>query len=170
MSEIRSAYVPPLQLTAGQPPPIAANDGLSYMSYDKNGDAGTSTAIADALELIENGNGQVAIDLIDNAPPGPIETKWGKGFRRYAECLDYIESNNIEAPEGGLAIPLRYSISEQPSYSVVPSNALWRDPNREIDAMRLKQVERDEVRRCLYFPQVLRDARRIEAYFPGLSP
>ena len=170
MSEIRSAYVPPLQLTAGQPPPIAANDGLSYMSCDKNGDAGTSTAIADALKLIDNGNGQVAIDLIDNAPPGPIETKWGKGFRRYAECLDYIESNNIEAPEGGLAIPLRYSISEQPSYSVVPSNALWRDPNREIDAMRLKQEERDEVRRCLYFPQVLRDARRIEAYFPGLSP
>ena len=85
MSEIRSAYVPPLQLTAGQPPPIAANDGLSYMSCDKNGDAGTSTAIADALKLIDNGNGQVVIDLIDNAPPGPIETKWGKGFRRYAE-------------------------------------------------------------------------------------
>ncbi len=25
------AYVPPLQLTEGQPPPIATNGGLSYM-------------------------------------------------------------------------------------------------------------------------------------------
>ena len=31
-------YVPPLQRTAGQPPPIAANGGLSYMSFDRNGD------------------------------------------------------------------------------------------------------------------------------------
>ena len=170
MSEIRSAYIPPLQLTAGQPAPIAANDGLSYMSFDRNGDAGTATAIEDALELIDSGNGQAVIDLIDNAPPGPVKTKWGLGFRRYAECLEYIKANNIKAPEGGLAIPLRYSVSEQPSYSAVSSNALWRDPNREIDAMRLKQDERDEARRCLYFPQVLRDARRIEEYFPGLSP
>ena len=28
-------YVPPLQRTAGQPPPIAANGGLSYMSFDR---------------------------------------------------------------------------------------------------------------------------------------
>jgi hypothetical protein len=27
-----SAYVPPLQRTGGQPPPIAAHGGLSYMS------------------------------------------------------------------------------------------------------------------------------------------
>ena len=35
-------YVPPLQRTAGQPPPIAANGGLSYMSFDQDGDAGTA--------------------------------------------------------------------------------------------------------------------------------
>jgi len=29
------AYVPPLQRTEGQPPPIAANGGLSYMSFDR---------------------------------------------------------------------------------------------------------------------------------------
>jgi hypothetical protein len=34
-----SAYVPPLQRTEGQPPPIAANGGLSYMSFDREGDA-----------------------------------------------------------------------------------------------------------------------------------
>ena len=28
-------YVPPLQRTEGQPPPIAANGGLSYMSFDR---------------------------------------------------------------------------------------------------------------------------------------
>ena len=170
MSEMRSTYVPPLQLTDGQPAPIAANGGVSYMSFERNGDAGTSVAIEDALKQIDSGVGQAVIDLIDNSPPGPIETKWGLGFRRYAECLDYIRANNIEAPEGGLAIPLRYSISEQPSYSVVSSNDLWQDPQREEDAMRLRKDERDEVRRCLYFPQILRDARRIEEYHPGLSP
>ena len=170
MSEMSSAYVPPLELTAGQPAPIAANGGLSYMSFDKDGDAGTTTAIEDALQLIEAGEGQAIIDLIENAPSGPIETKWGLGFRRFSECLDYIKDNNIEAPEGGIAVPLRYTISERPSYSVVSSNALWQDPSREAEAMRLKKDEHDEVRRCLYFPQILRDARRIEEYYPSLSP
>ena len=170
MSEMSSAYVPPLELTAGQPAPIAANGGLSYISFDKDGDAGTTTAIEDALQLIEAGEGQAIIDLIENAPSGPIETKWGLGFRRFSECLDYIKDNNIEAPEGGIAVPLRYTVSEQPSYSVVSSNALWQDPSRETEAMRLKKDEHDEVRRCLYFPQILRDARRIEEYYPSLSP
>ena len=34
-----SVYVPSLELTAGQPAPIAANGGLSYMSFDCDGDA-----------------------------------------------------------------------------------------------------------------------------------
>ena len=44
-----SAYVPPLQRTEGQPPPIAANGGLSYMSFDRDGDAGTAAATEAAL-------------------------------------------------------------------------------------------------------------------------
>ncbi|HEY5647481.1 MAG TPA: CmcJ/NvfI family oxidoreductase [Pseudomonadales bacterium] len=163
-------YVPPLELTKGQPPPIAANGGLSYMSRDRNGDAGTAAALEDALVQVAGGRGQAVIDLIENAPPGPIETRWGLGFRRYAECLEYIRSQKIEAPAGGLALPLRYTIYEQPSYSVVPSNALWRDLGRERDARALAKDERDNARRCLYFPQVLRDARRIGEYYPGLSP
>jgi hypothetical protein len=165
-----SCYIPPLQLTAGQPAPIAANDGLSYMAFDRDGDAGTGKAKEDALRLIDEGEGQAVIDLIESAPPGPIETKWGLGFRRYAECLDYIRDSGIQAPEGGLAIPLRYTVHEEPSYSVVSSNALWRDPARTADADALRKDERDSVRRCLYFPQVLRDARRIGEYYPGLSP
>ncbi|MCZ6460228.1 MAG: CmcJ/NvfI family oxidoreductase [Gammaproteobacteria bacterium] len=167
---VSKAFVPSLQLTKGQPPPAAANGGLSYMSFDRDGDAGTAAALETALIEIAEGEGQAVIDMIDNAPPGPIETKWGVGFRRYAECLEHIRTENIEAPEGGLALPLRYTVHEQPSYSVVSSNALWRDPARKADAEALRKDEQDSVRRCLYFPQVMRDARRIEEYYPGLSP
>jgi hypothetical protein len=163
-------YVPTLQRTEGQPPPIAANGGLSYMAFDQDGDAGTAAAMETALNQIADGAGQAVIDMLDNAPPGPIETKWGLGFRSYAECWEHIQANNIEAPEGGLALPLRYTIHEQPSYSIVSSNALWWDPARATEAKALRKDEQDNGRRFLYFPQVMRDARRIEAYYPGLSP
>ena len=165
-----SAYVPPFQLTAGQHPPIAANGGLSYMSFDRDGDAGTAVATEAALRRIAEGDGQAVIDMIENAPPGPIETKWGVGFRGYDECLDYIRATKIEAPEGGLALPLRYTVHEQPAYTVVLSNALWRDPARAAEAKVLRKDEEDNGRRRLYFSQVLRDARRMEEYYPGLSP
>ncbi len=167
---VSSAYVPPFQLTKGQPSPLAANGGLSYMSFDRDGDAGTAAATEAAFRQIAEGEGQAIIDMIDNAPPGPIETKWGIGFRSYAECLDYIRANNIEAPEGGVALPLRYTVHEQPSYSIVPSNALWRDPARAAEAKALREEEQAIGRRSLYFPQVLRDARRMAEYYPGLSP
>jgi hypothetical protein len=74
---VSSAYVPPLQHTEGQPPPIAANGGLSYMSFDRDGDAGTAAALEDALTQIAEGEdeGQRVIDMIDHAPRGPIETR-----------------------------------------------------------------------------------------------
>ena len=165
-----AAYVPAFELTAGQPPPIAANGGVSYMAFDRDGDAGTAVATQAAFEQIAEGEGQAVIDMIENAPPGPIETKWGLGFRSYAECLDYIRANGIEAPTGGVALPLRYTVHEQPSYSIVSSNALWKDSARRAEAEAQRAYERDHGRRCLYFPQVLRDARRIEEYHPGLSP
>jgi hypothetical protein len=172
-----TAYVPSFELTKGQGAPIAAHGGVSYMAFDRDGDAGTTEATADALRLIATGTGQRVIDMIENAPPGPIETQWGLGFRSQAECLDYIRANHIGtpdgaigAPEGGVALPLRYTVHEEPSYSIVSSNALWHDPAREADAMALRKEERDIGRRCLYFPQVLRDARRIGEYHPGLSP
>jgi hypothetical protein len=167
---VSSVYVPPLQLTKGQPTPVAANGGLSYMSFDRDGDAGTAAAAEAAFRLIAEGEGQAVIKMLENAPAGPIQTKWGLGFRGYAECLEYIQANNIKAPEGGVALPLRYTIYERPSYSIVPSNGLWLDPAREADAKALRKEEHDIGRRCLYFPQVLRDARRMEQYHPGLSP
>jgi len=165
-----TSFVPKLELTAGQPSPIADNGGLSYMLFDRGGDAGTGAATEAALAQIATGEGQALTEMLEKAPPGPIETKWGIGFRRYSECLEYIRSNNIEAPEGGLAIPLPYTIHEQPSYSIVSSNALWSDPEREEEAKALRQDEIDNARRRLFFPQVMRDARRIEEYYPGLSP
>src|SRR5882757_2986184 len=78
-----SPYVPTLQRTEGQPPPIAAHGGLSYMSFDRDGDAGTTQALEDALAEIANGEGQRVTDMINSAPPGaPIKTKWGVGFRK----------------------------------------------------------------------------------------
>jgi hypothetical protein len=167
---ICSAYVPPFQLTKGQPPPIAANGGLSYMSFDRDGDGGAAAATRAALEQIAKGEGQAVVEMIDKAPPGPIATKWGVGFRTYSECLEYIRANNIEAPEGGVALPLRYTVYEHPSYSIVSSNALWRDPARKAEAKALREEEQNIGLRGLYFPQVLRDARRIGEYYPGLSP
>ena len=167
---VSSAYVPPFQLTAGQSAPIAANGGLSYMSFDRDGDAGTAAAMEAALRQVAEGEGQAVIDMIDNAPPGPIETRWGLGFRSYAECLEYIRANNIEAPEGGVALPLRYTVYEQPSYSIVSSNAIWRDPAHAAEAKMFRKEEQEIGRRGLYFPQILRDARRMEEYYPGLSP
>lgn len=165
-----SAYVPTLELTAGQAEPVAANGGLSYMSFDVDGDAGTTAATEEALRTIRTGEGQAVIDMIDNAPPGGIETRWGLGFRNHRECVDYIDAQQMDVPEGGVALPLRYTVHEQPSYSIVSSNALWRDPSRTAEAELVRKDEEDQKRRALYFPQVLRDARRIEEYYPGLSP
>ncbi len=163
-------YVPSPELTVGQGTPIAANGGQSYMALDNNGDAGTAAATRAALDLISSGSARRVTEQLENAPPGPIETPWGVGFRRYAECLEYIKQNNITAPAGGLAIPLRYTVNDNPSYSIVSSNALWHDRARKAEAQALKKDERDEIRRCLYYPQILRDARKINDYHPELDP
>ena len=164
------AYTPPFELTKGQPLPFAAHDGRSYMYLERNGDAGTAAATEDAFRQIAKGEGQDIIDTIESAPPGPIETKWGTGFRGYDECLEYIREKNIEAPPGGVTLPLRYTVSELPTYSIVSSNALWSDPDRKADAEALLKEQQDTARRYLYFPKVLRDARRMEEYYPGLDP
>lgn len=163
-------YVPPLETTAGQPEPIAANGGRSYMAFDRDGDAGTALATADALAQIASGEGQAVLQQLENAPPGPVATPWGLGFRRYSECVEYLRANPLDVPEGGVALPLRYTVDERPNYTVVPSNALWQDPARAGDAAALRREDDDIDRRRLYFPHVLRDARRIGEYYPGLSP
>jgi hypothetical protein len=70
-----SAHVPPLRRTEGQPPPIAAHGGLSYMAFDRDGDAGTAMALQDALAEIADGESQHVINMLDKAPPGPISPR-----------------------------------------------------------------------------------------------
>jgi hypothetical protein len=168
--KVSSVYVPPLQRTEGQPPPIAAHGGLSYMAFDRDGDAGTAQAIEDALAEITNGEGQRVLDMIENAPPGPIQTKWGPAFRSCDQCMEYIREQGMTAPEGGLVLPLPYSVFERPTYSIVPSNAIWKNPAHADVVGLLRKSEKDNLKRDLFFPQVMRDARRIGEYYPGLSP
>ncbi len=163
-------YVPSLERTAGQPPPIAANDGLSYMAFDRDGDAGTAAAIEAAFREIAEGHGDAVIEWLEGQPPGAVETRWGAGFRTYEECLEHIRESGIEAPEGGVVLPLRYTVYERPTYVVVSSHQLWRDSARREEAEALRRAEDDIPRRNLYFPHVLRDARRIGEVHPGLDP
>src|SRR5258706_10307680 len=76
----------------------------------------------------------------------------------------------MKAPKGGLALPLPYTVYERPTYSVVRSNALWRNPARADIAAILRKNEEGSRRRAPYFRQVMGDARRIGEYYPGLSP
>ena len=170
-SQSDAVFVPSLERTAGQPVPYAANGGLSYMSFDADGDAGTGAATSAALEQIAAGEGHAVSQMLESAPPGAVQNPMGApAFVGLPSVLSTFGQNNITAPDGGIALPLRYTVHENPSYSIVSSNALWRDPSRAGDASALKRDEREESRRALYFPQVLRDARRIEEYYPGLSP
>ena len=164
------AYIPKPEYTKGQPAPIAANKGLSYMSFDCNGDGGSTAATLAALDQIRGKQNNRSELNAASRSDGGILTKWGIGFREYEECVEYINNAQFDVPEGGVALPLRYSINEQPSYSIVPSNVLWRDPARALDAETLRQEEERNKSLALYFPKVLKDARRISEYYPGLSP
>ena len=164
------AYIPKPEYTKGQPAPIAANKGLSYMSFDSNGDGGSTAATLAALDQIRGKQNNRSELNAASRSDGGILTKWGIGFKEYEECVGYINKAEFDVPEGGVALPLRYSINEHPSYSIVPSNALWRDPARALDAETLRQEEEKNKSLALYFPKVLKDARRISEYYPGLSP
>ena len=158
----RTAWVPSLEITSGQSEPVAANGGLSFASFERDGDAGTGAALDAALEQIALGHVDDFIRWIDDAPPGPVETRRGTGFRTWDECMEHIRASGMEAPEGGVVLPLRYTVYEHPSYSVVSSNHLWQDPTRRKEADLLRQAEENLWKRSLYFPQVVRDARRIK--------
>ena len=165
-----TVFVPPLELTQGQPPPVAANGGLSYMSFDREGDAGTAEAIRDAMAQMAEGKVQAFVEGLEAAPPGPVETQWGPGFRSAEACIAHIRETGMTAPEGGVVAPLRYTVLEKPSYMAVSSHALWHDPARTDEQAALRQSEALLDKRTLFFPQVLRDARRIGDYYPASRP
>ena len=57
-----------------------ANGGLSYMSFDLDGDAGTAAAAEAALHQIAEGKGQAVINMLDNAPPARSRPSRASGF------------------------------------------------------------------------------------------
>ena len=95
-----SAYVPPLQRTAGQPPPIAANGGLSYMSFDRDGDAGTAQGDRGrARARSPRARASALIDMIDNAPPGPDRDQVGPRVSELrTSAWTIFAANNHQGP------------------------------------------------------------------------
>ena len=94
-------FIPKPEYTKGQPAPIAANNGLSFMSFDRNGDGGSAAATAAALDQIRDPkNVNSELDLAHDANGG-IRTKWGLGFTEYDDCVSYINTRKFDIPEGG---------------------------------------------------------------------
>ena len=75
-----SSYIPPFELTEGQPAPFAANGGLSYMSFDQDGDAGTAAATEAALQQIATGEGQAFMDSLKTHPQDRLRLSGGLVF------------------------------------------------------------------------------------------
>lgn len=144
---------------------------LSCCTPQVDGDGGSLAAESALMEQILSGIGQRTDEMIEGAPPGPIETKWGLGYRSFGECMEHIKAENDLTPEGALRIPLRYSVFEEPSYAVVPSYRVWSDKSREAEQHAFRENEVGNGRRALYYPQMIRDARRItEQLHPRLNP
>jgi len=161
--------VPPLQRTEGQPPPIAAHGGCPTCPFDREGDAGTAAALEDALAEIGRGRGPALTDTIAKGTTGPIKTKWASGsrLRRVFEVHPRVDS--IKAPAAAWHCPLPYT-STAADLLRRPVQRSWRDRRAGRHSGDPAQNEKGNRRRDLYFPQVLRDARRIGEYYPGLSP
>ena len=131
---VSSAYVPPLQRTQGQPPPIAANGGLSYLSFDRNGDAGPGKALDDALATIAEGESQrVGSTLIRNAPSRAsiTETRWGP--RVPPATTSAFEPTSArtgsKAPTAARrCCPALYGLRAADLLRRHVQRALWRDP------------------------------------------
>ena len=166
-----SVYVPSLQLTAGQAPPVAANGGLSYMAFDRDGDAGTAAAIEAALRQVAEGEGQVVIDRLKNASlPAPSRPSGGSGFAPGKSAWRISGRTASKRPKAAWWFPFATPSWRSRSTPLSRRTRLWRDPVRAAEAEALWEDDDSYERHCLYFPQVLRDARRIGEYYPGLSP
>jgi hypothetical protein len=151
--------------TVGQPQPFAANNGDPWVKYADRPDGGSAVAAQFALEWM----GTRKPRLLDSAPErGPIDTPYGVGFRSYSECLEYIQSGAADVPkasvEGEVVVPLSYNVHEEPSYSMVPSHQIWED-----EPEKMKELMRSYGPSSLYFPQLMRDGRRVASYRPHLK-
>ena len=85
-----STYVPTLQRTEGQPPPIAANGGLSYMSFDRERRRRARQAAMEAALASRSPGAPAARGHRDARTPRPrvrSRPNGVTGFRDYEECM-----------------------------------------------------------------------------------
>ncbi len=131
-----SVYVPPLQLTQGQPPPIAANGGLSYMSFDRDGDAGTAAATEAALHQIAEGEGHAVIDTAGRVTAARDETL-SQVLRR--ALREYVKVN-----ASGCRHIRDCSTREMPREARDRLRFRWLDPSRAVKSCR-HSIHRERV-------------------------
>ena len=158
-----SVFVPSLQLTKGQPEPIAANGGLSYYSFDNAGDAGTGRHYKPPSTTLKPERAEV-IKLIEK---GPAQSRQNGASVFGATTSAWLISRNkaLTPPKAGWLCRTVYHL-RRPTYSVVPSNAIWHDPAPN-DANRLREAEEQNRHLNLYFPQIMRDARQLRNIIPA---
>ena len=72
----------------------------------------TTRGASHKVQVLDPHVAALSVHMIEKAPPGPIETKWGLGFHNYDECMAYIRAKGMTAPEGGVVLPLPYSVFE----------------------------------------------------------
>ena len=145
-----AVYVPSLQLTQGQPPPIAANGGLSYMSFDRDGDAGNQprrwrTALA---QIAEGRWASAFIDMIDKRAPRRPSDRDPLGTSRSADYDANASTTSARtgidgALQGGLVLPLAlYHLRAPDLFDRVRPMRLWRDPARQREVVKIVAQER----------------------------
>src|SRR5213082_2974742 len=89
------AYVPPLQRTEGHTPPLAAHGGLSYMSFDRDGDAGTAEALQDERHV-----GQAAMRRDGRRLPFRALERRHVGRRGFLRVCRNLVAGEIELAHG----------------------------------------------------------------------
>ena len=77
-----SVYVPSLELTAGQAPPVAANGGVSFMSFERDGDAGTGAALGSGARPDRARHGQGVCRYAGHRTARSDRDRMGAGFPR----------------------------------------------------------------------------------------
>ena len=129
-------------------------------------------ALEDALAQIAEGEGQRVTDMIDNAPPGARSRPNGASGSGNTTSAWTTSAGTTPSRPPKAAWRCRcpiLSTSGRPTPSSRPtlSGGTRRAPTWRRSCAR---TSRTTGKRDLWFPQVMRDARRIGEYYPGLSP
>ena len=144
----------------------------SYMAFDRVRWV-TGTAAADGGRAPPDRRGRrTSGDRHDREqlPPAPSRPGGASGFGAMPSVWNIFGRTTSRPPAGGTALPLPYTVLERPrTRSCRPT----RSGGTRCARLRQKccaRKRRTSDGNAFYFPQVLRDARQIGEYYPGLSP